>query len=333
MAHQTRDAFWAGHSQRPGPNHVPVLADTGFYDPEARGPFESFRALRRDGAHLLVLGAHDGFPAGKSPFASYRRWFDHYLLGEDNGIDREPAVQLWLGNGSREALLAGKTTRVDARRWPVPGTSWRRLYLRAGKTLGSKPSAAGTQSYPAVISPSSATDPQTTSVTGTALSSLGLTDMRMAEPFSTSWTSAPLTRAINVAGPAALDVFLASTAPDSAIHAVVADVWPDGKAYPVGVGRLKISFPSVDRARSIVDRRGEIVQPYGDYTHPRPAVPGRTREYHVEFWPLGNRFAAGHRIRLYLTGISSFMLPTTPALHTVSFGDPTPSRLLLAVLP
>jgi hypothetical protein len=62
-------------------------------------------------------------------------------------------------------------------------------------------------------------------------------------------------------------------------------------------------------------------------------VPGQTREYHVEFWPLGNRFAAGHRIRLYLTGTSSFMLPTTPALHTVSFGGATPSRLLLPVLP
>ena len=46
--------------------------------------------------------------------------------------------------------------------------------------------------------------------------------------------------------------------------------------------RLKISFPGIDRARSRIDRRGEVVQPYGDYTHRRPAPPGQVREYHVD---------------------------------------------------
>jgi predicted acyl esterase len=62
------------------------------------------------------------------------------------------------------------------------------------------------------------------------------------------------------------------------------------------------------------------------------AVPGTTREYHVEFWPVGNRFLAGHRVRLYLTGVPSYMVPT-PDLNVVSVGGDTPSRLLLPILP
>ena len=39
------------------------MAD-GFFDVESRGAFQAFQELRGDGAHLLVVGAHDGVPAG-----------------------------------------------------------------------------------------------------------------------------------------------------------------------------------------------------------------------------------------------------------------------------
>jgi predicted acyl esterase len=336
FTHQSRDSFWEGHSQRPGPNHFPVLADTGFYDPEARGPFESFKALKADGAHLMILGAHDGWAASTGgPFPQYRRWFDRYLLGQANGIDSEPRVKLWLGNGSREALLAGNYTRVDADDWPVPGTKWRKLFLGGDRTLrDTAPLLPATQIYPSVLSIGTSTDPQTTSVTGTSLSMIpGLTDMTLGSIGAATWTSPALSSAIDVAGPAALDVFVSSTSPEADLHAVVADVWPDGRAFPVGVGRLRMSYPKIDAARSLVDETGEVVQPYNDFRAKQPAGLLQTREYRVEFWPIGNRFGAGHRIRLYLVGTSSFMLPAIPGLNIVSVGGSTKSRLLLPVLP
>ncbi len=336
LLHASRDGFWEGRSQRPGPNHFPVLAQTGFYDPEARGPFESYKALKADGAHLMVLGAHDGWaPSTGGPFPTYRRWFDRWLLGEANGIDSEPRVQLWLGNGSRERLLAGDFTRVDASDWPVPGTKWKRLYMGADRTLRDAPAPTpGTQIYPSVLSLGTSTDPQTTSVTGTALSMIpGLTDMTLGGIGAATWTSPPLAAGINVAGPAALDVHVSSTSLEADLHAVVADVHPDGRAFPVGVGRLRMSYPRVDLAKSLIDENGEVVQPYNDYSAKRPALPLQTRRYQVEFWPIGNRFGAGHRIRLYLVGTSSFMLPALPGLNIVSVGGSTKSRLLLPVLP
>ncbi|WP_354697961.1 Cocaine esterase [Paraconexibacter sp. AEG42_29] len=346
LGNPTLNDYWIGHTQRPGPNRFPILAGTSFYDPEARGPFESFQMVRRahPGTHLLVMGAHDGYPAGTAGAEpEYRRWFDRYLLGKANGIDREPPVQLYLGNGSQPELRAGRFTRYAAKDWPVPGTKWQRMFLdparaggpaantlNAGSLAADPPAAQTRQNYAAIASLPTASDPQTSSVLGIQGP---LTDLALAAPGALSFTGPPLASAVNVAGPASLNVFLASSAPESVIHAIVADVFPDGRAFAVGVGRLRTTFPDIDRSRSLIDAAGEVVQPYGVYDRKQPATPGQTREYHVEFWPVGNRFAAGHRIRVYLTGISGYMLPGTPAINTVALGGSTPSRFLLPVLP
>ena len=112
----------------------------------------------------------------------------------------------------------------------------------------------------------------------------------------------------------------------------VQPVWPDGSAHPVATGRLRTSYPKLVEARTVRDSAGEIVQPYADHSAKSYALPGQTREYHVEFWPVGNRFQAGHRLRLYLTGAATFMLPA-PNLNIASVGGATPSRLMLPVLP
>jgi predicted acyl esterase len=343
---QTQDDFWRDRTQRPGPNTFPVLANSSFYDVEARGPFESFKQLRatNPGSKLRMLGAHDGFPAGTSPFGEYRRWFDRHLLGADNGIDREPPVRLLVGKGSRERLLAGDYVRRDGEDWPLPGTTWKPYFLDPAKTAGARslndgslsetaPAKATVQNYPAVSSSGPSSDPNTTAATGPGASSIpSFTDMTLASPASLSYTTAPFARTVDVVGPAALTVHLASTAPEADVHAVIADVRPDGKAFPVGVGRLRTSFPAIDRDRSlIVD--GEVVQPYGVYSAKSMAAPAQQREYHVEFWPVGNRFEAGHRLRLYLVGTSSYMLPGAPGVNMVSVGGATPSRLLIPLAP
>jgi predicted acyl esterase len=75
------------------------------------------------------------------------------------------------------------------------------------------------------------------------------------------------------------------------------------------------------------------VQPYGRYDRRRPATPGRARVYHVEFWPIGNRFRAGHRIRLTVLGASAASLASAPGVDTITVGGRRGSRLLLPVLP
>src|SRR4051794_24640292 len=162
--HTTLDAWWRERGFRGDVNHLPILMIDGFYDVESRGAFQAYQGLRGDGAHLLVVGAHDGAPAGTDAGAGEMgAWFDHYVRGRDNGVQRHPRVQMWLADGDREDDLAGKFVRYDASDWPVPGTRWESLRLDPAPSgtahsvndgsLGlNAPAATADQSYPAVPS-------------------------------------------------------------------------------------------------------------------------------------------------------------------------------------
>ncbi|MDP1540162.1 MAG: CocE/NonD family hydrolase [Moraxellaceae bacterium] len=351
LLHPSADAYWQDRTHRPGPNRFPVLIDTGFYDVESRGPFESYKMLRASGVqvHLRVFGAHDGFPKTTAgPFPEYRRWFDRYLLDVNNGIEHEPRVQLLVGHGSYEALMDGQLTQIDANDWPVPGTRWQPLYLSAerggaarslndGTLALSPPVTTARQGYPALTSLPTATDPYTTALLSAGGGSLlfrglpFLVELGIMEPLSLTYTTPPLTDHIEIVGPASLNLFLSTLLPEGDIQAVLADVWPDGSAHPVASGRLRTSYPFIVEERTERGEDGEVVQPYNDFSVKTYAVPGQTRQYHVEFWPIGNRFQAGHRLRLYLTGAAAYMLPA-PGINFVSVGGDTASHLMLPVL-
>ena len=340
LQHPTLDSWWRERGFRGDVNHVPILMIDGFFDVESRGAFQAFQRLRRDGAHLIVVGAHDGAPAGTDGgVGASRRWLAHYLLGERNGVRSQPRVKLWMSNGDREDFLGGKFTRYTGRDWPIPRTRWQPLALGAGGTLSLKrPSASATQSYPALPSPPSSTDPPNTAIVGAAgFNALTtalpvLTDMTLAEPLGLSYTTPVLSSDVLAAGPASLELRLSSTAPQTNIWAVISDVSPDGVAHPLTAGRLSSDYPSVNRAKSL-DVRGQIVQPYGKYDSKSPAPVGQERLYRVEFWPIGNKFARGHRIRLTILGSSAASTPSAPAVNSVSVGGPHGSRLLFPVLP
>src|SRR4051794_6077519 len=130
--HSTLDAWWRERSFRGDVNHLPILMIDGFYDVESRGAFQAYQALRGDGAHLLVVGAHDGAPAGTDGGAGESAaWFDRYVRDVPNGVERHPRVQLWLADGDREDDLAGKFVRYDGSDWPIPHTRWAALALDA----------------------------------------------------------------------------------------------------------------------------------------------------------------------------------------------------------
>ena len=103
-----------------------------------------------------------------------------------------------------------------------------------------------------------ATDPYTTA-TVTSTQQTNLT-----EATSLTYTTPALTAPVMAVGPAALKVRLSSTSPETDIVAVLSDVAPDGGSNPVAAGRLRATFTRIDRARSVTDARGEIVQPYND---------------------------------------------------------------------
>ena len=351
LEHPTLDEWWRQRGFREDVNHLPILMLDSFFDVESRGAFQAYQALKGDGAHLLVVGAHDGAPTGTDDGdGAIKQWFDHHLLGATDGIQSSPRVQLFLSDGSREGYLKGDLVRYSASGWPVPGTRWIRLWLSArrsgsgdsindGSLVGSRPASSTTQSYAAVPTFPSTSDQPNTAILGpdgvnqAADAFPLLTETTLSEPEALTYTTPPLSGDLLSAGPLALDLRLSSSATETAIWAVVSDVWPDGSSHPVATGRLLSAYPKIIRSRSLIDRQGDVVEPYGAYSAKSDAAPGAWRTYQIEFWPIGNRFKKGHRIRLVILGASGASTPSAPALNTIQVGGPTASRLLLPVLP
>lgn len=352
LLHPTLDEFWEQRRYRGDANDLPILMINGFFDVESRGAFQAFQELRGDGAHLLMAGGHDGAPQGTDGgVAETKAWFDHYLRGIDNGVEDRPAVQLLMSDGDREDMLAGDVVRHDGSDWPIPGTTWSPLNLDATKSGSAKslndgtltlgPAAkAATQTYPSVPSLPTNSDPPNAAIVGAAgLNALTaalpmLSNMNLTESVALSYTTKPLAEDVLAAGPLSLEVRLSTTAPETAVWAVLTDVSPDGASHPLTVGRLLSSFPSIEQDKSLVDGSGNVVQPYGDFSRKTPLAGFLTpRLYRVELWPVGNRFQQGHRIRLDIVGASLASLPTLPGLNSVRVGGSSGSRLLFPVLP
>jgi len=351
FAHPTLDTWWKEREFRGNANTIPTLVIDGFFDVESRGAFEGYQELRSSGAHLLVVGAHDGAPTGTdNGVPEANAWLDHYVRGVDNGVEEHPRVEMLLSRGDREDYLAGDFVRRTASDWPVPGTAWTALSLSAARSGSAhslndgslakvRPAARTTQSYVSVPSLPLATDPATIALLGASgLNALTtsipiLTEMTLADVVGLTYTSAPLTGDIASAGPLALRVPLATSTPGTGIWAVLSDVSPDGVGHPLTAGRLNTDFPGVDESRSFKDPDGRIVQPFGDFSAATPAKPSTFRPYQVEFWPVGNVFEKGHRIRVTIVGASAASRPSLPALNQIRVGGPDGAELLVPALP
>ncbi|HEY1651423.1 MAG TPA: CocE/NonD family hydrolase [Acidimicrobiales bacterium] len=345
LTNSTEDAFWQQRTFQGDLDQIPVLADTSFYDVEPDGPFALFNATKQFGSHLLVYGAHDGFPAGlPGPFPQYENWFDHYLLNQPLNADNQPVVSAYLSNGSRAQFLAGNVTHLTDTAWPLTGTAWTDLYLSGAHnssvaslnsgSLTTQPANTTKQLYPFLPSEVTETDLHNTALLDSELDEIGqalpqLNDMALSNLTSLTYTSPPLTQPFTMVGPGALDVQLSSLEPVTDIYAVVADVAPDGTAYPVATGALRTSFPNILPSCSLSDTHADVVDPCNDYSSTSNASPGTTRTYQVELLPMGNVFSAGSRLRLYILGTPLDQVPSLPGLNTVTLGGASGSRLIL----
>jgi uncharacterized protein len=255
-----------------------------------------------------------------------------------------------LSRGDREDYLAGDFTRRTAADWPIPDTAWTALSLSParsgsarslndGSLVKVRPAPRTTQSYLSVPSLPLATDPATIALLGASgLNALTtaipiLTEMTLADLVGLTYTTAPLTDDVASAGPLALRVPLSTSTPGTGIWAVLSDVSPDGVGHPLTAGRLSTDFPGVIESESFKDSDGHIVQPFGDYGTATPAKPGTFRPYQVEFWPVGNVFEKGHRIRVTIVGASAASRPSVPAVNQIGIGSSDGAELLVPALP
>ena len=327
------DEYW----QRPGlwaegywdafPD-CPQVHMSGWYDPYSRTATDNYLGLsrRKQGPIRLILGpwthgdrseAHAG-DCDFGPAATLDgnladdywelrlRWFDHWLRGDPNGVDREPAVQLFVmggGSGRRNAdgrLDHGGRWR-QATDWPPPGTELRRLYLQADGGLTAAEPPEGQRFLEYEYDPENPVPTIGGTITsGRPIMEGGGYDQREAPEFFGSrppyrplaerpdvlvFRTDPLTRDVEVTGPLAVQLWISSDAPDTDFTAKLIDEYPANEDYPDGY------------ALNLTD--GILRVRYRDsWERPRLMKPGEVYAIRIDAFPTSNRFVRGHRIRV-----------------------------------
>jgi len=143
---------------------VPTIYLGGWYDSYARGTSNNYIALskRMKSPQHLIMGpwTHGGWGASfagdvdfgpdavMDDYNGYRlRWFDRWLKGIENGVDREPPVRIFVMGGGdsrkdRNGRLSHRGAWRDAPDWPLPEARSTPFYLHADGSLAPEPPAA-----------------------------------------------------------------------------------------------------------------------------------------------------------------------------------------------
>jgi putative CocE/NonD family hydrolase len=152
---------------------------------------------------------------------------------------------------------------------------------------------------------------------------------------SVAYTSAPFTKDMVVAGPASLNLWLASTSTDTDIEATVTEVRPDGQETYIQRGWLRASHRKLDPTLSTTLRPFQT-HLRGDAT---PLEAGTPTPMRLELFPFAQAFRKGSRLRVWIeaptghTGFWAFQPTPNPGQNTVLHDAAHPSRLVLGVVP
>jgi putative CocE/NonD family hydrolase len=319
LEHPNYDEYWAKIDLEHQWQHitVPALVHGSWRDLFAIGSVRSFAGMRTAGGSplarsgtMLVMqggGGHGGTgvlnfgPDETSDLQALRlQFYDHYLKGLDNAIDREPRVQLFVAVPPEKGT-DGSGFWVTGETFPLPGNTTVQFNLRSGGRANTRqgdgvldmnrPSAGPGDTF--VYDPS---DPVPSHGGGLCCASLnvavagssfasGAQDQSALEMRDDVlvYTSAPLTEALIVLGPVNVTFWATSSARDTDFVAKLVDVRPDGTAYSI--------LERVIRARFR----------HGSKSAPSLIEPGKAYKYDLDLGNTGNLFHKGHRVRLDIT--------------------------------
>lgn len=206
------------------------------------------------------------------------RWFDYWIKGKQNGIDKTSPWRIF---------VMGENVWRDEAEWPLKRARKKTLFLTS-EGLANTPDGNGalTTVKPAL----SATDKFTYDPTDPVPSLHGpglqarATDQRplAARKDILVYQTKPLTERLEVTGHPEVELFASSSAPDTDFFARLIDVAPDGMAREVSLGMVRARY------RNGVDK-------------PAMIDPDKIVRYVIKLNATSNTFLAGHRVRLDIT--------------------------------
>ncbi|MBT6512558.1 MAG: CocE/NonD family hydrolase [Rhodospirillaceae bacterium] len=285
VSHQRRDDYWKHGSvcQDWDAIECPVYAVTGWADGYTNTALKLMAGLKVPRRCLIGPWAH-GYPHLGAPgpaigfLQDCLRWWDRWLKGVENGIDKEPMVRLWLQDHAAPA--AQQTERpgrwIAEEAWPSATISERTYGLDAGAGL-----VDGTGTGEAMV----ATDLTVGVLTG-EWNPHGIgpelpLDQRPDDALSVLFDSAVLAEDLAIVGLPRVRLSLRSDKSVATITARLESVAPDGASALVTWGCLNLTHRD-------------------SHDVPEALLPGQTYDVILSMNAIAQTVPAGHRLRLAL---------------------------------
>jgi uncharacterized protein len=293
--HPDFDDYWRDEdaSRHFDKMNLPCFTIGSWYDFMVQGSVASFIGRQQHGGpnsrgqqHLLIgPWLHGGYPKSNKiaemvfpenaffdVYAHMTKWFNHYLKGEANGVEKEPAVRYYAMGAAGEEGALGNVWR-EAKDFP-PAVKTTAFYLQPeGGLARTKPSAK-------VSKTSYISDPNAPmSMPGRSF--LGAKDARPFEQQSEvrTWATEPLTKPMEWTGEVRAEIHVSSTAKDTDFILRVSDVYPDGRSM------LLMDYPMRARYREGFEKQVLLV----------PGEPAKLA-WHIGWTSIV--FNKGHRVRV-----------------------------------
>ena len=302
-AHPSYDDYWRmfDTTLKFTQMNVPAVHIGGWFDMFAQATINEFVGRQHAGAdgsrgaQKLIMGPWTHgigkMPAGEMTFPqanqvpkqySSGRWFDHYLNGADNGVEKEPAVAYYVMGDTSTPGAPGNEWRY-ADDWPIPAKETAAYFTSDGKLTFQKPSDSDSDDTHVKFT----FDPMNPCPT------VGGNNLTIARgPMNQNkietrgdvilFTSAPLNEPIDLTGRVKAKIFIASSAADTDLSVRLCDVYPDGKSYLIAEGILRLRYRN-------------------SFEKPDLLTPRKIEEVAVDCWSTSIIFNKGHRIRATVT--------------------------------
>ena len=357
------DPYWKGISYQGQESYskmtVPALAFSGWFDANHPGTPMNYLGMKKHGPTAearrpsLVIGpwVHGinesvvgGIDYGVSATIDVNgyivRWFDHFLKGMDNGVEKDPPVYVF---------VMGENKWHAEQDWPLPQTQYTKYYLTSGGHANSlkgdgvltttPPRAEASDTY--TYDPLNPTRDPFENFPGHNGHMDGALDTRLSAigdevlVYQTPRLEAP----VEVTGPIEAKLYAATSARDTDWFIRLVDVQPDGRSLVLTEGLM--------RARN----RDPGNEGRFNAAQLSTIEPNKVYEYTIRFWRgTGMLFQPGHRIRVEIssswypyflpnlnTGADNLAMVTASeavvAKQTVRHGPQNLSHIVLPVIP
>ncbi len=268
------DDYYRDRTGKPEAIEVPTLS-SGNWGGQGLHPHGNIEGYLACGAKQKWLEMH-----GDTHFTLFyakhgedmqKKFFGHFLKGEDTGWDKQPPVELQI------RYPGEKFVRRAEKEWPLARTKWTKFFLDPA-TNGwgpTEPTQASTLTYD--------TDGD------------GLT-------FSTPAMTEPM----EITGPIAAKLWVSSQTTDADFILALRLMDPNGKEVtfigsndprtPIGLGWLRASHRKLDAAKT------KPYRPWHTHDEKQPLKPGDVYEIDVEIWPTCIVVPPGYRLALNVRG-------------------------------